>query len=38
MKMENEVHAHRSGTVHNLSVEPGQQVTTGQVICTIESD
>jgi acetyl-CoA/propionyl-CoA/long-chain acyl-CoA carboxylase, biotin carboxylase, biotin carboxyl carrier protein len=36
MKMENEVHAHRSGTVRSLSVEPGQPVTTGQVICTIE--
>jgi acetyl-CoA/propionyl-CoA carboxylase biotin carboxyl carrier protein len=36
MKMENEVHAHRSGTIRSLSVEPGQSVTTGQVICTIE--
>jgi biotin carboxyl carrier protein len=24
--------------VRNLSVEPGQAVTTGQVICTLESD
>jgi acetyl-CoA/propionyl-CoA carboxylase biotin carboxyl carrier protein len=38
MKMENEVHAHRSGVVRSLSVEPGQPVTTGQVICTIEAD
>jgi acetyl-CoA/propionyl-CoA carboxylase biotin carboxyl carrier protein len=38
MKMENEVHAHRSGVVRNLSVEPGQPVTTGQVICVIEAD
>jgi len=38
MKMENEVHAHRSGTVRSLSVAPGQPVTTGQVICTIEAD
>jgi acetyl-CoA/propionyl-CoA carboxylase biotin carboxyl carrier protein len=38
MKMENEVHAHRAGTIRGLSVEPGQPVTTGQVICTIESD
>jgi acetyl-CoA/propionyl-CoA carboxylase biotin carboxyl carrier protein len=38
MKMENEVHAHRAGVVHNLSVEPGQPVTTGQVICTIEPE
>jgi acetyl-CoA/propionyl-CoA carboxylase biotin carboxyl carrier protein len=35
MKMENEVHAHRAGTVRNLSVEPGQSVTTGQAICSI---
>jgi acetyl-CoA/propionyl-CoA carboxylase, biotin carboxylase, biotin carboxyl carrier protein len=38
MKMENEVHAHRAGTVRSLSVEAGQPVTTGQVICTIETD
>ena len=38
MKMENEVHAHRGGVVRNLSVEPGQPVTTGQVICEIASD
>jgi acetyl-CoA/propionyl-CoA carboxylase biotin carboxyl carrier protein len=37
MKMENEVHAHRAGTVRNLSVEPGQSVTTGQPICSIET-
>jgi biotin carboxyl carrier protein len=36
MKMENEVHAHRAGIVRSLSVKLGQQVTTGQVICTIE--
>jgi len=35
MKMENEVHAHRAGTIRHLSVEPGQPVTTGQVICEI---
>jgi acetyl-CoA/propionyl-CoA carboxylase biotin carboxyl carrier protein len=35
MKMENEVHAHRSGTVSELSVAPGRQVSTGQVICVI---
>jgi acetyl-CoA/propionyl-CoA carboxylase biotin carboxyl carrier protein len=35
MKMENEVHAHRTGTIRNLSVEPGQSVTTGQAICSI---
>ena len=38
MKMENEVHAHRAGTVRRLSVEPGNPVTTGQIICTIEAD
>ena len=38
MKMENEVHAHRAGLVSQLSVEPGQPVTTGQVICVIASD
>jgi acetyl-CoA/propionyl-CoA carboxylase biotin carboxyl carrier protein len=35
MKMENEVHAHRSGTVAELSVSAGQAVTTGQVICVV---
>ena len=38
MKMENEVHAHRSGVVRSLSVESGQAVSTGQVICTIEAE
>jgi acetyl-CoA/propionyl-CoA carboxylase, biotin carboxylase, biotin carboxyl carrier protein len=38
MKMENEVHAHRDGVVRELSVEPGQPVSTGQVICVIASD
>ncbi len=36
MKMENEVHAHRSGRVTELSVVPGQPVKTGQVICVVE--
>jgi acetyl-CoA/propionyl-CoA carboxylase biotin carboxyl carrier protein len=35
MKMENEVHAHRSGIVSELSVQAGQPVATGQVICVI---
>jgi acetyl-CoA/propionyl-CoA carboxylase, biotin carboxylase, biotin carboxyl carrier protein len=35
MKMENEVHAHRSGLVSELSVAAGLPVTTGQVICVI---
>jgi acetyl-CoA/propionyl-CoA/long-chain acyl-CoA carboxylase, biotin carboxylase, biotin carboxyl carrier protein len=38
MKMENEVHAHRGGVVHSLSVEAGQAIATGQVICEIASD
>jgi acetyl-CoA/propionyl-CoA carboxylase biotin carboxyl carrier protein len=38
MKMENEVHAHRAGTVGSLSIEPGQPVTNGQVICRIQAD
>jgi acetyl-CoA/propionyl-CoA carboxylase, biotin carboxylase, biotin carboxyl carrier protein len=37
MKMENEVHAHRAGTVRQLSVAVGEPVTTGQVICTVEA-
>jgi acetyl-CoA/propionyl-CoA carboxylase biotin carboxyl carrier protein len=36
MKMENEVHAHRSGTVTELSVAAGQPVGTGQVICLLD--
>jgi acetyl-CoA/propionyl-CoA carboxylase, biotin carboxylase, biotin carboxyl carrier protein len=35
MKMENEVHAHRSGTVTELSVAAGQPIGTGQVICVL---
>jgi acetyl-CoA/propionyl-CoA carboxylase, biotin carboxylase, biotin carboxyl carrier protein len=35
MKMENEVRAHRAGTVEQLSVSPGQPVTTGQTICLV---
>jgi acetyl-CoA/propionyl-CoA carboxylase, biotin carboxylase, biotin carboxyl carrier protein len=38
MKMENEVHAHRSGRVTELSVAVGQPVTTGQVICVVTAD
>jgi acetyl-CoA/propionyl-CoA carboxylase biotin carboxyl carrier protein len=38
MKMENEVNAHRSGVVRGLSVEPGQQIASGEVICEIASD
>ena len=35
MKMENEIGAHRDGVVTELSVEPGQPVRTGQVICVV---
>jgi acetyl-CoA/propionyl-CoA carboxylase, biotin carboxylase, biotin carboxyl carrier protein len=35
MKMENEVTAHRAGTVTELAVAAGQPVTTGQAICVI---
>ncbi len=35
MKMENEVAAHRAGTVTEVAVAAGQPVTTGQPICTI---
>jgi acetyl-CoA/propionyl-CoA carboxylase biotin carboxyl carrier protein len=38
MKMENEVHAHRSGVVRELSVAAGQPVTTGQVICVVAGE
>jgi acetyl-CoA/propionyl-CoA carboxylase, biotin carboxylase, biotin carboxyl carrier protein len=36
MKMENEITAHRSGNVTELSVSEGASVTTGQAIATIE--
>jgi acetyl-CoA/propionyl-CoA carboxylase biotin carboxyl carrier protein len=35
MKMENEISAHRSGRVTDLSVEAGQAVSNGQAICVI---
>jgi acetyl-CoA/propionyl-CoA carboxylase biotin carboxyl carrier protein len=35
MKMENEIVAHRSGTVSGLSVAPGDAVSSGQVICLV---
>jgi len=38
MKMENEVRAHRAGVVKNLSVVAGQPVTTGELICVVESE
>jgi acetyl-CoA/propionyl-CoA carboxylase biotin carboxyl carrier protein len=36
MKMEQPLTAHRSGTIHGLAAEPGQTVTAGSVIATIE--
>jgi acetyl-CoA/propionyl-CoA carboxylase biotin carboxyl carrier protein len=35
MKMENEIVAHRSGSVRELSVAPGGAVASGQVICLV---
>ena len=35
MKMENEVRAHRTGTVSDLAVSAGQPVATGEIICLI---
>ena len=35
MKMENEIAAHRSGSVSGLSVSPGDAVANGQVICLV---
>jgi biotin carboxyl carrier protein len=35
MKMENEIVAHRAGTVVDLAVAPGQPIGVGQPICTI---
>jgi acetyl-CoA/propionyl-CoA carboxylase biotin carboxyl carrier protein len=38
MKMENEITAHRPGTVSGLSVAEGEQVATGQVICVVAQE
>jgi acetyl-CoA/propionyl-CoA carboxylase biotin carboxyl carrier protein len=38
MKMENEISAHREGIVTGLSVEAGQPVDIGQVICVVAAD
>jgi acetyl-CoA/propionyl-CoA carboxylase biotin carboxyl carrier protein len=35
MKMENEITAHRAGVVTELTVEPGQAVSNGQVVCVV---
>ena len=36
--MENEITAPRAGIVGELSVAPGQSVTTGQVICLVTQE
>jgi biotin carboxyl carrier protein len=38
MKMENEIVAHRPGTVADISVAPGDAVASGQVICRVVAD
>lgn len=38
MKMENTVLAHQSGTITQLSVEPGTPVTPGTAMCKILQD
>jgi acetyl-CoA/propionyl-CoA carboxylase biotin carboxyl carrier protein len=38
MKMENEIAAHRAGTVTDISVAPGDAVASGQVICRVVAD
>jgi acetyl-CoA/propionyl-CoA carboxylase biotin carboxyl carrier protein len=38
MKMENEIHAHRSGKVTQLSVAAGEPVANGQVICVVAGE
>jgi len=38
MKMENEVHAHRAGRITELSIQPGQSIAHGQVICVLAGD
>ena len=38
MKMENEIAAHRAGTVADVSVAPGDAVASGQVICRVVAD
>jgi biotin carboxyl carrier protein len=37
MKMENEITAHRAGTVRDLAVAPGDAVSNGQTICIVAS-
>jgi biotin carboxyl carrier protein len=33
--MENEITAHRAGKVADLTVAPGQPISSGQVICVV---
>jgi acetyl-CoA/propionyl-CoA carboxylase, biotin carboxylase, biotin carboxyl carrier protein len=35
MKMENEITAHRAGTVTAVAVAPGEPISAGQSICVI---
>jgi acetyl-CoA/propionyl-CoA carboxylase, biotin carboxylase, biotin carboxyl carrier protein len=35
MKMENEITAHRAGVITELAVEPGQTVSSGQILCVV---
>ena len=36
MKMENEIHAHRTGVIKKVTVKPGDSVENGQVLVEIE--
>jgi biotin carboxyl carrier protein len=36
--MENEITAHRPGTVTGLTVVPGEPISTGQVICVVAQE
>ena len=38
MKMENEIRAHRAGTVAQLSIAAGDAVSSGQVICLVQGE
>jgi acetyl-CoA/propionyl-CoA carboxylase biotin carboxyl carrier protein len=38
MKMENEITAHRHGTVTGLTVVPGEPISTGQIICVVAQE
>jgi biotin carboxyl carrier protein len=36
--MENEIRAHRRGTIGELSVAAGEPVATGQIICVVTQE